>query len=108
MIQQVDGLSQSLWVGKLDPQLQNPLLGFCREGIRYRCSTDLQGGEEPLLPGGRLSFLSLLSKNVTWTRRNKSFQDFVIQNVLERDEEDPPELHNLKMANQTLHNNPDQ
>jgi hypothetical protein len=87
MVQQAGRLSQSLGVGKLDPQLQNPLLGFCREGIRYAFSTDLPGGEEPLLPGGRLTFLSLLSKYVTWIRRNKSFQDVVVQNVLEREED---------------------
>ena len=52
LVQQAGRLSQSLGVGKPDPQLEKPLLGFCREGVRFALSTDRPSGEEPLLPGG--------------------------------------------------------
>lgn len=87
LVQQAGRLSQSLGVGKVDALLEKPLLGFCREGIRYAFSTDVPGGEEPLLPGGRLTFLLLLGKYVPWVRRNSSFSEVVVQNVIARDEE---------------------
>ena len=65
MEQQAGRLSQSLGVGKLsDPKLKRPLLGFLREGLRFSFSNDTPEGEEPLMLGGRLMFLSLLSKCV--------------------------------------------
>ncbi len=87
LVQQAGRLSQSLGVGKVDGLLEKPLLGFCREGIRFAFSTDMSGGEEPLLPGGRLTFLLLLGKYVPWVRRNNSFSEVVVQNVIARDEE---------------------
>ena len=71
MEQQASRLSQSLGVCKLsDSILKNPLLGFVREGVRYSFSTDVPG-EEPLMLGSRLTFLSLLCKYANWIRRNK-------------------------------------
>ena len=87
LVQQAGRLSQSLGVGKVDALLEKPLLGFCREGIRFAFSTDMPGDEEPLLPGGRLTFLSLLGKYVPWVRRNSAFSEVVVQNVIARDEE---------------------
>ena len=87
IVQQAGRLSQSLGVGKVDAQLEKPLLGFCREGIRYAFSTDMTNGEEPLLPGGRLTFLALLGKYVSWIRRSSSFGDVVVHNVEEREED---------------------
>lgn len=87
LVQQAGRLSQSLGVGKIEAQLEKPLLGFCREGVRFAFSTDMPGGEEPLLPGGRLTFLLLLAKYVPWVRRCSTFRGVVVENVRDRDED---------------------
>jgi hypothetical protein len=87
LVQQASRLSQSLGVGKVELHLEKPLLGFCREGIRYAFSTEVMDGEEPLLPGGRLTFLSLLAKYIPWIRKSSSFREVVIMNILEREQE---------------------
>ena len=51
-------LSASLGVGTIrDKTLAPALVGFVREGLRYAFSTDIEGSEETLLLGERLSFL---------------------------------------------------
>jgi len=65
---------------KLIPQLNKPMLGFLKEGIRYAFSTAAESGnpgnnnqeEEDFLPGGRLTFLLLLQDFGNWIRRNKT------------------------------------
>jgi hypothetical protein len=87
MEQQASRLSQSLGVGKLsDPKLKKPLLGFVREGVRFSFSTDVPG-EEPLMPGGRLIFLSLLTKYANWIRRNKDQRNTLLEDLDERENE---------------------
>jgi cohesin complex subunit SA-1/2 len=87
MEQQASRLSQSLGVGKLsDPKLKKPLLGFVREGVRFSFSTDVPG-EEPLMPGGRLIFLSLLTKYASWIRRNKDQRSTLLEDLDERENE---------------------
>ena len=62
MEQQAARLSQSLGVGKLPPTLRTPLVGFLKEGMRHAFSNETSEMEEPLMLGGRLTFLTLLSK----------------------------------------------
>lgn len=96
MVQRASRLSQSLGVGKVDKQLESPLQGFAREGIKYAFSTEMPN-EEPLLPGGRLTFLTLVAKYVTWIKKMKCFQDVVVQNLLEREDAlfDDPEADQI-------------
>ena len=52
----------SLGVGKLsDPKLSPALQGFLKEGIRFAFSTS-DDDDDDLVLGGRLSFLSIMSK----------------------------------------------
>lgn len=86
MEQQASRLSQSLGVCKLsDSILKTPLLGFVREGVRYSFSTDVPG-EEPLMPGSRLTFLSLLCKYASWIRRNKDQRMTLLDDLNGREE----------------------
>lgn len=63
MQSQATRLSASLGVGKLKGKiLQQALLGFVREGVRFAFSTDEAESDEPLPLGCRLSFLHILSK----------------------------------------------
>jgi hypothetical protein len=80
-------LSQSLGVGKIEAQLEKSLVGFCQEGVRFAFSTDMPGGEKPLVSGGRLTFLSLLAKYVPWVRRCSTFREAVVENVKDRDDD---------------------
>ena len=60
---------------KLLPQLNKPILGFLKEGIRYAFSTTVKSGhdgEEDFLLGRRLTFLLLLQDYGKWIRRNKN------------------------------------
>jgi cohesin complex subunit SA-1/2 len=94
LVHQASRFSQSLGVGKVDPQLENPLLGFVKEGVRYAFSTDMSNGEDPLMPGGRLTFLALIGKYLHWVKRHKSFREVIVDNFLEREEDlrDDPEF----------------
>jgi len=87
MEQQASRLSQSLGVGKLsDAKLKNPILGFVREGVRYAFSTDIPG-EDPLMPGGRLTFLLLLCKYATWIRRNNEQRAALLEDLDTREDD---------------------
>lgn len=86
MVQRASRLSQSLGVGKVDKQLESPLQAFAREGIKYAFSTHVSNEEEPLVAGGRLTFLTLVAKYVTWIKKMKCFDDVVVQNLLERED----------------------
>jgi len=55
--------SMSLGVRKVNDKVLSPaLLGFIREGIRFAFSNTNDEGEEELIVGSRLSFLTLMSK----------------------------------------------
>jgi hypothetical protein len=80
LVQLAGRLSQSLGVGNIEAQLEKSLVGFCPEGVRFAFYNDTPGGEEPLLSGGRLTFLSLLAKYVPWVRRCSTFREVVVEN----------------------------
>lgn len=70
--QQAISLSRSLGVGKLsNPKIAPSLLGFVSEGVKFAFSNNVGHGDEELLLGSRLNFLSILSKYATWIKRNK-------------------------------------
>jgi hypothetical protein len=82
--QQATRLSASLGVAQFkrsDTKLAKPLLGFIREGVRYAFSTDVPSDEEPLMPGGRLTFLLLLSKYLAWIKKNKEHVAEVVEDL---------------------------
>jgi len=58
--------------GKLsDPKLRPALNGFIREGVRFSFSNLDSNGEDTLVLGSRLSFLSILSKYASWIKKDK-------------------------------------
>eukprot|EP00986_Skeletonema_menzelii_P009966 scaffold4669_cov108-Skeletonema_menzelii.AAC.3 len=58
--------------GKLsDSRLRPALNGFIREGIRFSFSNLDSNGEDTLVLGSRLSFLSILSKYSSWIKKDK-------------------------------------
>jgi cohesin complex subunit SA-1/2 len=58
--------------GKLsDAKLRPALNGFIKEGIRFSFSNLDNNGEDSLVLGSRLSFLSILSKYASWIKRDK-------------------------------------
>eukprot|EP00547_Thalassionema_nitzschioides_P014618 CAMPEP_0194233122 /NCGR_PEP_ID=MMETSP0158-20130606/1202_1 /TAXON_ID=33649 /ORGANISM="Thalassionema nitzschioides, Strain L26-B" /LENGTH=1373 /DNA_ID=CAMNT_0038965965 /DNA_START=18 /DNA_END=4139 /DNA_ORIENTATION=+ len=62
LLQQSKNLAQTLKPPKkaLEAKLQDPMLAFLKEGIRFAFSLDSTDDEEDLLPGARLTFLLLL------------------------------------------------
>lgn len=72
---QAQKYSSSLGVRKLsDEHLSEGLLAFMREGIRYSFS-----GDDELLLGCRLSFLTILMKYSHWIKKNRSHLREIIQ-----------------------------
>lgn len=58
--------------GKLsDDRLRPALNGFIREGVRFSFSNLDSNGEDTLVLGSRLSFLSILSKYASWIKKDK-------------------------------------
>jgi len=82
---QASRFSASLGVGKLsDPNLESAIVGFIKEGIRFAFSrTD--SGDDELLLGGRLSFLSIISKYVMWVKKSEEKKIF-LEEVLDAEE----------------------
>ena len=74
--------------GKLsDERLRPALNGFIREGVRFSFSNLDHNGEDTLVLGSRLSFLSVLGKYASWVKRDKQakkeIQSFVDEKEFE-------------------------
>lgn len=74
--------------GKLsDPKLRPALNGFIREGVRFSFSNLDSNGEDTLVLGSRLSFLSILSKYSSWIKRDKQAKKEIQSFVNEKETE---------------------
>lgn len=60
-----------------DDRLSPALLGFIREGIRFSFTNKGENGEEDVVLGSRLSFLTLLYKYTSWIKKNKAQIDML-------------------------------
>ena len=84
MEHQAARLSASLGVGKLSGKISSKALyGFVREGVRFAFSTDEQDEDPPV--GERLAFLRVLSKYLSWVKRDKSIRQALIQDFNQRE-----------------------
>lgn len=86
--------------GKLSDErkLRPALNGFIREGIRFSFSNLDNNGEDTLVLGSRLSFLSILSKYASWIKRDKptkkEIQRFIDEKEVEmKNHEEFEEVH---------------
>lgn len=85
--------------GKLsDEKLRPALNGFIREGVRFSFSNLDSNGEDTLVLGSRLSFLSILSKYASWIKKDKptkkEIQLFMDEKEFElRDHEEFEDVH---------------
>jgi cohesin complex subunit SA-1/2 len=85
--------------GKLsDEKLRPALNGFIREGVRFSFSNLDVNGEDTLVLGSRLSFLSILSKYASWIKKDKQakkeIQSFMDEKEVElRNHEEFEDVH---------------
>lgn len=78
-------LSKSLGVGKLsDKRLAQALLNFMLEGIRFSFEGDANG-EDDLVLGSRLPFLSMLSKYGSWFKQDEEKRDLLADFLFEKE-----------------------
>ena len=84
MEHQASRLSASLGVGKLSGKISSKALyGFVREGVRFAFSTDELDEDPPV--GERLAFLRLLSKYLSWVKRDKSIKQALVEDFNQRE-----------------------
>lgn len=88
MQNQASRLSASLGVGKIkDKKLAAALFGFVREGVRFAFSIDDPRSDEDLPLGCRLAFLLILSKYLSWIRKDKQLKENLAKYLNEHEAE---------------------
>jgi cohesin complex subunit SA-1/2 len=74
--------------GKLsDEKLRPALNGFIKEGVRFGFSNLDVNGEDTLVLGSRLSFLSILSKYASWIKKDKQAKKEIQRFMDEKEDE---------------------